>query len=146
MKNWVSRHSKALKITGVVILVLAVAGGIFYGGFQYGISWQKKSTEQSRNPYSSLTEKQREALQNRVVSIGTITKISTSSIEVKQTGGKTTTFVISKDTTLTDTKGKKIKVDTLKVGNKVIVTGTKSGDTVNATRIRLQATSTTTKK
>ena len=139
-KAWVSRHTKALKIVGLVVLVLAVLGGTFYGGYWFGTSQQKKS-DTVNNPAAKYAEEARAARASRSISVGKVSKVSDSSIEITDSAKKVTTYKVDKDTLIYDSKGKKSEIKAVKSGDSVTITGTKQSDgSLKADRIRLQPT------
>lgn len=139
-KAWASRHLKALKITGIVVLALAVLGGTFYGGYWFGTSQQKKS-DASNDPLSKYAQEAKEARAARSISVGKVSKVSDSSIEITDSAKKVTTYKVDKDTLIYDSKGKKSEIKAVKSGDSVTITGTKQSDgSLKADRIRLQPT------
>ncbi len=135
LKNWFMRHKKTI---GIVVLVLVVLGGTFYGGYWYGAAQQKKADEKTNSPYERINAL-RQAASDRIVLSGTITSVSATGLEMKTTAGKAYTVSFDDKTTVSELKGTKSDVKKLKKGMKVIITGTKKSDTsALAQRVRIQ--------
>ena len=138
-KLWAKKY---FRIVLVITLIAGAGYGLFWAGERHGAERQKKADAKTRMPFSSQKSNGAKANPNqaRFNVMGTVTKVTDSSIEVKSQNGTTSTIAIDKNTTITNKKGEKQDAKSLKADQKVIVSGsTKPDKSQTAERIRIQS-------
>lgn len=126
-------HLKVNRKTATIIGSVAIVVVVFLLGAMYGTHQQKEADKRSGSGRLAA------AAQDRWTAVGTITEVSESKIKVKDVRGEEKEADVTSDTTIVDSKSQKIAAKDLKKDQKVIVTGTKDGKKLKATRIRVQA-------
>jgi len=131
------RKSKLRKIirnkwvvrTAIVLVGLFVIFGIFILGYQFGVN-----RERTKGPSTTTVTD----TSVRTSAVGSVEKVSDSSIEVRPRSGEVKKFVIDGSTEVTGTDGKKTDQSAIEKDARVIVSGKAGSDgTVVAQRIRL---------
>lgn len=113
----------------VLVLILVFFLGSAYGGNkQQDNTNRRESSDSARSASSS----------SRWTSVGTVLEISDSKIKVVDSRKQEKTAEITKDTKIVNRKGETVKTSDIKKDQRVIISGEKDGDKLNATRIRLQ--------
>ncbi len=122
-----------------LIVVLVLAGIViwaYYAGISHGKAEQKKKDATS---FASPVHPLPPSLQNHWVLLGTIEKISSSSLQVKDIRGENQDMSLTKSTIILDKTDNTTNTGALKTGIRIIASGTKdkSGN-YTVTRIRIE--------
>lgn len=117
---------------GIALLLVVAA---YFVGYHNG---QNHPSNKNSLTTSDSVRQNASAASNRWTSVGIVTEVTESSIKVKDSRGQIKDAKITKDTTIVDRKGTKLTTKEIKKDTRVIISGTKDGNTLSATRIRIQ--------
>ena len=117
--------SRSDKLAGAVVAALLIFGGGYWVGQSNAPQAKLPTSKQAISPGAALP----------LPRIGEVTKRTGDKIAIKQAGGKVVEHTINSATPVTD-KGTKRSIDSIKVGNRVVIF-VEDKDSTTATRINV---------